>query len=507
MKTLHFIVVFIGALAFNTIFWQEDFALNFALFCGYSILLHAYTSTHLFSRRTVQVSIIGNILACFFLVYHHSLVSMISAIFSWIILIGFLQLDGLRSVQYAFVSSFINFFRLPPFVSKLKWGETDGKYRKYLQRNVKSLFISLVGLLVFYLIFLEANAVFRSFSDQFWHDIVWFFEMFFTQFFGPRIFFFLFGLLVSTWFVYKAYYRIVLDEEEKKTENLFRRRRKKSHNTGASLHVRSGLAPGLKTENRTGSLMMGMIAVLLLFVNVIDVVYVWFGSVDKETQDFSGDVHHGVNLLIFSILLSIFIMVYYFRKNQNFYSKNQLLKKLAYFWILQNAILIVSVVIRNMHYIQYHGLTQKRIGVFVFLLIVLIGLVSLVLKIRDKKSFFYLAKFNSWSLYGVLILLACFNWDRIIFNHNFSNRHKKQIDLTYLVDLSDEVVLHLDKNRYLLFKERNLKHIDLRSRSGAYDFEERLKKIKYELKTDETSFFSWNFRKERMLQLLSNEKL
>lgn len=502
MKTINFIAVLVGAFVFNAIFWKEDLAINFAIFSLFSLLINFYNSPEMFGRRNVQITTAGNLIACFFLVYHHSLISTIAAVTTWIIMIGYFQQEELRTVHRAMVSSILNFFKLPPFLYTLKWnGEKISP--NGVERKIKTIFFPLLGLLVFYFIFLEANSVFKKMSDQFWQDIFWFFETFMAQISLERIFFFLFGFMVTSWFVYKAIYSGILNKEKSKTVELFRKRIKKTAvSNGFSRAQPRGLELGLKTENRSGVLMMAMISLLLLFINSIDIVYVWFGRELSSKMDFSADVHQGVNLLIFSIFLSIFIMIYYFRRNQNFYTKNKRLKQMAYFWIAQNVILIISVIFRNAHYINFHGLTQKRIGVFVFLTVVFIGLISLTFKIAERKSFFYLSKFNSWSLYGMLVFLACFNWDMIIFNHNFAKRNSKTIDLTYLVDLSDEVILHIDKNRDVLFKEYQVSNRNLYSRSGTFSFENRLKSIKRKLQADETSIFSWNYRKTKMLKML-----
>lgn len=507
-RTINFIAVLIGALAFNFIFWKEDVALNFTLFSLFSMLVNFINSPEMFSRRNVQITTAGNLVACFFLLYHHSIVSIVAALTSWIIMIGFYQIDELRSVHRAFLSSIINFFRLPPFLLNINWKERNIS-KKSINRKFTIVLFPLIALMIFYWIFLEANPVFAELNDSFWHDVTWFFETYLFEINIERVAFFLLGFLICSWFIYKAIYTFVYDEERPKKIDLFRvRNKRKKLPLNYPSSMIKGLEVGLKNENRSGVLMMGLISVLLLFVNVIDIVYVWFGNEFNPTTNYSADVHKGVNLLIFSIFLSIFIMIYFFRRNQNFYKKNNILKQMAYFWILQNVILIISVIFRNAHYIQFHGLTQKRIGVFVFLVIVVLGLISLTLKIAQRKSFFYLSKFNSWSLYGVLIFLACFNWDMIIFNHNFTNRHEKAIDLTYLVDLSDEVILEIDKHKDVLFKEYKIeKENHLYSRSRMYQFTKRMNLIEYNVEHDERTLFSWNYRKVKIENIVKDVKL
>ncbi len=508
MRTINFIALIIGAFAFNFIFWKEDLAFNFTLFSLFSIAINFFNSPEMFSRPNVLVTTAGNILACFFLLYHHSLVSMIAAITSWIVMVGFYQLEELRTVHRAFVSSVFNFFKLPPFLLDVNWSRGNMS-QKSIIRKLGIIIFPLIALVIFYSIFLGANPVFSDLNEEVWKSIEWFFVTYLFTFSIERVLFFIFGFLISSWFIYKAMYGYIYEGEKLKTSDLFRIRKKKKpspmHYSPAS---RKGLSVGLKSENLSGVIMMAMIVVLLLVINIIDIVYVWFGNEYNPTRDYSADVHKGVNLLILSIFLSIFIMIYYFRRNQNFYKKNHLLKQMAYIWIMQNVILIISVIFRNMHYIQFHGLTQKRIGVYIFLIVVTIGLLSLTLKIAQRKSFFFLSRFNSWSLYGVLIFLSCFNWDMIIFKHNFSHRKEKTIDLTYLIDLNDEVILEIDKHKTVLFKEY---HIDemaghFYSRSGRYEFDERLQQIKNDVKYDQGTIFSWNYRREKIKRIVEDRR-
>ena len=120
---------------------------------------------------------------------------------------------------------------------------------------------------------------------------------------------------------------------------------------------------------------------------------------------------------------------------------------MAYGWISQNGLLAISVGIRNYHYIDYHGLAYKRIGVIFFLALTLFGLGSLFVKIANKKSGYFLWRTNAWAVYGVMVLLALFNWDGIITKHNLNHNTDKDIDIPFLLTLSDKVLPELHEHR------------------------------------------------------------
>ncbi|MFA7273445.1 MAG: DUF4173 domain-containing protein [Crocinitomicaceae bacterium] len=505
MKTINLVALVFGAFAFHFIFWGEDLGLNCALLSLFSILINYSNSPIIFGKRTVQIVMAGHLISLIFFLYHHSLISEIAAIITWVVMIGFFQYSDLRTTHRALLSGFINFFRMPPVLSGFKLEKQEFSSFRF-EREVKIILVPLVGLLVFYLIFREANNVFRSISDQFWHDVQWFFMTLFSKISLPRITFFVFGFLLCSWFIYQVTYGFFSEKEKNKTDGLFRIRKRISPTSIKAYGNKPGLGTDLKVENRTGVIMMAMIGILLVFINILDIIYVWFGYDFNPETNFSADVHKGLNLLIFSIFLSIFTMIYYFRKNQNFYSNNARLKKTAYFWIIQNFILIVSVVFRNIHYIQYQGLTHKRIGVFLFLLIVSIGLVSLYRKIAEKKSFFYMSRVNSWSVYGLLVFLACFNWDMIIFNYNFNHRSSIEFDRYYTLDyLSDEAILKMKFLESELNIDNDLNEIENYQQYRRNTLEDRIQLIKWQLVHDKTSFFSWNYRKYRLRKLFPSQ--
>src|SRR5690606_3335407 len=102
-------------------------------------------------------------------------------------------------------------------------------------------------------------------------------------------------------------------------------------------------------------------------------------------------------------------------------SKSVWLRRLCYAWLAQNTILTISVLIRNLHYIDHFSLAGKRIGVVFFLAIVLFGIYSVFVKVKHQKSAFYLFKVNSLSVFVILLLSALPNWKQVIATYNFTH--------------------------------------------------------------------------------------
>jgi Domain of unknown function (DUF4173) len=217
--------------------------------------------------------------------------------------------------------------------------------------------------------------------------------------------------------------------------------------------------------------------------------------VDEETQkDLKGYVHEGTYFLIASILLAMGVLFFTFRKNLNFYPKNQPLKTAAGIWLIQNAVLAFSVAVRNLHYIDFHGLAYKRIGVFWFLSLVFFGLYTLWTKIKDTRSNAWLWRYNAWAFYTLLVLNTCVNWDVLITRYNLSGKPKSTVDLNQMVyDMSN-------KNLFLLeaTKERlpQLNTYPPMSEDVIYQGI-ALKRGSFESEQSQISWKSWNIADKR----------
>src|SRR5690606_12977260 len=106
-------------------------------------------------------------------------------------------------------------------------------------------------------------------------------------------------------------------------------------------------------EYRSAVLLFFGLNGLLAFLNFMDIYWVWF-NFKWEGQFLKDFVHQGTYMLILSIVISIGLVIYYFRRNLNFFQRNRRLKYLTYLWLGQNALLAVSVFIRNGYYISYY---------------------------------------------------------------------------------------------------------------------------------------------------------
>ncbi|UTW62321.1 DUF4173 domain-containing protein [bacterium SCSIO 12741] len=488
----------LGSLLFNYVFWGESLGINLFLFSLF-LTLFAVPFRLVKTDRHVQVLALGALLTGFSVLFIHSTMSVVIHILSMVLLITFANQAGreiLKSIWYAIPTLVHNLLLIPKNMRDgINHSQPEGIPAKGLLRFLKLSVFPLIVVAVFFILFRVANPIFYDFSTDFLDYVGAYLEHLYEVLSFPRIFFFLSGFTLVFWALYSQHSE-KFAELESRMKNIIERIRPNRPKPVSTSQATTSSHPkhsfiALKNENRTARIMMVLVNLLLVAVNLIDIIWGWFGLEYKGDFDLTAYVHEGTYILIFSILLSMSLILYFYRRNQNFYPFQNQLKPLTYLWILQNAVLVISVAIRNLQYIHYYGLAYKRIGVFVFLTLVLFGLYTLVLKVKDRKSAYYLIRWNSWSIYAAFIAISLFNWDGIILRHNLKLAYPQNLDIEFLVSLSDKTLPLLDQNRQILDIENwqqpnNNFHYQLESR--IQDFKERY---------ESESWLSWNYQDMR----------
>jgi hypothetical protein len=160
----------------------------------------------------------------------------------------------------------------------------------------------------------------------------------------------------------------------------------------------------IDNEFLSGMILFAMLNFLLLIVNVLDFNYLWMDGTLPKGMSHKQFVHNGIGVLITSIVIAIFIILFYFRGGINFYEKNKWIKWMAYLWIFQNLFMLFSTGYRNNLYIDESGLSYKKIGVYVYLLLTFIGLLTTLIKVYKIKTNWYLFKINGVFYYAILVI-------------------------------------------------------------------------------------------------------
>jgi hypothetical protein len=354
--------------------------------------------------------------------------------------------------------------------------------------------------IIFYLIYRAANPVFAEVTDKIFENIADWVNNFFKYISILRILFILSGVLVLSGILYSRRINLFVKEESQLNDDISRKRR----------FVRwPFLKLDLKNEYMSGILLLVLMNLLLLGLNIIDIKYIWINFHIPEGISLSEMVHQGTEWLIVSIILSMIVVIYILRANLNFYSKNSLLKILAYVWMMQNMILTISLLIRNNTYVSWHALAYKRLGVYVFIALTFIGLFTMLIKIYKAKSFFYLLRVNFWAALIILTSVTCINWDIFIAKYNVEFTKGAQLDTDFLLKLSPKSYPYI-----LDSMEKVAKQIEAHDSTGQvlqYSsreyFEEQLHRqsLIYIDEHKSSSWRSFNFADDYALAYLKNK--
>jgi hypothetical protein len=154
------------------------------------------------------------------------------------------------------------------------------------------------------------------------------------------------------------------------------------------------------------------------------------------------------------------------------------------------------------------GLAYKRIGVLFFLLLVLIGLITVFIKIQQVKTTYYLLRINAWFAIGILIFSACVHWDEMIANYNLARKNVIPLDIKFLLSLSDKTLPVLEANSDVFDKYDN-QRID---GEGQYLYRSTLspkevfknRKVDFITAQNTYTWLSWNFADAYVKKQLAN---
>jgi len=502
------LLVTAGALLFNIIFWQEKLAVNTILFDAFVLWSVFYLYPSAFANPLMKWLLAGHLITLIAVVIQNTFLSKVAFSGTLLLVVAFSQYVH-RSVLYATASAFMNYLLvIPSLFTNIQLLKSKRLNLYGIKKNIRFLVIPILLVLVFFMLYNFANTIFKSLVNDIGISLQHFFGRFFTWFSWDRLGFLLLGLLITGGLLLKSSVQYFSDADIKIPNDLWRKKNNliqwKESSWVQLLSVLMGRfangAMALRNENKTAVISLFLLNGLLLCINCVDIRYVWFGFAYNNNLNLSEYVHEGTGLLIFSILLAMFLLLFFFRGNLNFYKQNKWLRLGAYAWLVQNGILVVSVLFRDYYYIGHYGLAYKRIGVLIFLVMVLAGLTTVFIKIHQRKTAYYLLRVNAWVAIIILVISSCIHWDETIAKYNLARKDTITLDVKFLLTLSDKVLPLLEKNLEVLDRTEAVKentegeYLYRSSLSQRQVFENRKKEFSTIQKA--YSWLSWNWSDE-----------
>ncbi|MBC8083824.1 MAG: DUF4173 domain-containing protein [Hymenobacter sp.] len=450
----------LGAILFDVLFWHERAALNMLLYTLFVVIITlAGLPRHApqWCSGGFRLTLLGTVLSAGMVAWYGSGAARLACVASLAAWLGYVNQPHLRLVGYALVTALSSAGRvLPGLAGLLRLPANVGGRVSQVWFYGRLLGVPLLALGVFHVLFLVANPVYSQLTSRVLDAVGEWLAALFADFSVPHFLFFLLGLALTGAALVLVPVHYFADQESRFGEFIRRQR-----DQVASFAVRRPdfrprrfRALDLRKEYLVALSMLALVNGLLLAENVIDVNWLWFGFEPAPGFDLTQFVHEGTYVLILSILVAMGIVLWFFRRNLNFYQRGlPLLRGLATVWVLQNAVLAVSVGLRNYYYILHTGLAYKRIGVYGFLLLTFFGLITVLLKIWQRRSTYSLVRLNALAAYVLLVGLAGGNWEIWIARYNL-RPELPELDYGFLLDMPDRVLPELAAHPEVLTQRR-----------------------------------------------------
>jgi len=496
-KRLNLAVVLVSAVIFTLLFYKQSLGINLLIYELAVLSWLSISKQFQFKGLNTIVSFLSVLLTVVFTVIHHSTLSFIINFIVFFVFIGIIISPQINSLLNSIRSSFSNIIAsIAELKERIAKSKVNNSKLGYSLWTLRIFLIPFAIILLFSSIYSWANPKFGEIIGDLWSYVSAFFENIDLTVIST----FLIGLVVSTYIFLRRRNEKAIKRDINSNESLIRVR---AERTKAFKNL------ALKNEYRSALFLFGSLNVLLLGLNILDIDHVWI-NFEWQGQFLKQFVHQGTYILIFAIVISILLVLYFFRSNLNFYKKNKALKILCYIWLAQNMILVVSVGIRNWYYIQYFALAYKRIAVVFFLILAIYGLFSVYMKVKGTKSKYYLTKNNAFAWMIVLVISSGFNWDRIIAKYNFENSKKSFVHLNYLSKLSNSALPFLERPidelekidiyqeyRFFLDFSRAYNYHDIYMDAEEYLATIRFRKSEFIQEWESKGVLEWNYAEYR----------
>lgn len=399
MKTHHYI--FLTAALFVILFYDQEPGLNLGILAIIYALLTLFKTPERNRTRTFLILFVTSILSGFAFAWFRDFPSLL-AVVSSLLLLGYRsrnrKLKILFLIPVFIINSVTSVFRFFSFDAWLPKRNISGIW----QKTLAFIIIPLLFISIFFGIYSVGSDHFAAVFRDYELDInIW--QVLALSVLGFFIAFNYWNYAVER-FIYKKNH--LLDEDFQDADKIQKA-------TYSFLD--------LNAERTSGVISFFCLNILLIFF-IITYNYEQFYEVSKTPVQLSEETHERVNAVILSIIMAVLVIMFYFKAGFNFDPKAGFLKILAKIWIILNAILVCSAALKNYEYIISYGYTYKRLGVFAFLLLALIGLALTFIKIQRKKRNAFLFNTMIWYFYGTILACSYVNWGGIITSRNMKRK-------------------------------------------------------------------------------------
>ncbi|WJS95061.1 DUF4173 domain-containing protein [Flavobacterium johnsoniae] len=399
---------------FALLFYNQAPGINISIFGVTLTLLISYFFQEKFVDRSHLLLVMTSILSCFAFAWYGDAASFFSLALS-ILILQFKTQDGeLKTIQVFPLIILNGITSLGRVFMFSQWLPERKIHNDFAKKLVAFVVIPIIFLGLFFIVYSFGSDHFSSLFTDYTLDID-IFQLILITILGFYISFSFWNYWVPD---------VCYEYNSNLNNNFTDVSEVKNQNTFSFLD--------LDFERKSGEITLFLLNIMLLvFIGTYN--YEQFFEV-VEKANLSSDTHERVNAVIFSILMAVGVILFYFKGGFNFDEKAKTLKNLAKIWLGLNVVLIISAIIKNSEYVSFFGLTYKRLGVYAFLILAIIGLIVSFQKISKQKTNAYLFNQMIWYFYGTILLCSYVNWGNLITNYNISVN--KGVEPTFLSGLN-----------------------------------------------------------------------
>jgi hypothetical protein len=394
------LLILVCSLIFTLLFYNEAVGVNLAMFGLVLVGIICYFFQDRFTSRTHLFLVVTSILSCIAFAWFGDFVSFLALVLSIVFLQFRTQEAKLKIIQVLpliFINGITSLGRMLMFSQWLPKRELKSNFAKMLIANF---IIPTVFVVMFFTIYAFGSVHFSALFTDYYLDVD-FFQLILIALLG-------FYISFSFWNYWIP--EICYDINPKLDNDFSNESRVSNQLTFSFLDI--------DFERRSGEITLFLLNCLLL-VFIVTYNYEQFFEIGEKSK-LSAATHERVNVVIFSIIMAVGVILFYFKGGFNFDEKAKNLKRVSKIWILLNGILICSTIIKNSEYVSHFGLTYKRLGVYAFLFLAIIGLFFTFLKIAKQKTNGYIVNQMIWYFYGTILLCSFVNWGNWITNYNIA---------------------------------------------------------------------------------------
>ncbi len=478
------ILTLLGGAFMVYLFLEEQMGVNTLIFSVVTLAILLWQAPDLTREPGLWAVGGGTLLTALLVVWHNSILTKTVHLLSFTLLIGLVQQRTLRFLWYGFLLGLISLFSSPINMIWSIGKKLRGDWKNFFRWGQLIILPLIIGSF-FFLLYYAAVPSFSRLTDRLgaWVD-----GLFFWKAPGEDFWLFVFGMMVAASLLWKSILAIFAAKRDRQFGMKVVRKKPSWFRIPFS-------TMGLKKEYLVALIAVNVLNGLLLIVNLSQWAVFFRQWSNLEANQHSQSLHATTELLIFSIILAMGVLLFFFRRNLNFFPNNKILKFSAYLWLIQNGLLALTALFQDVQYVLAFGMAYYRLWLGFFLLLVIVGLISVYVKIEQKKSIYYLFVTNAWGLYLSFLLISCVNWDVLITRFNIFHAQNEQIDLYFLFHhVSDKNTFLLEKHKDFILEQKHPYYI---TTEKEFDETIRKRRLRLEDKWKTKSWKSWNYSYER----------